>query len=179
MCNRNRVCDIKDYIPCNSPWPILPSRPITTRQGSEVTWTRPTHHSQSFWRPSRRAEPFFLLALLEEAKYSVTQTKIQKSQTRKEHFFKHWPVGHVYVNDWSLQQFSVLVGAAGQQPALVMRQTVGHKEDIVFLSCLAKGLTQLCLLVLHWSQDEWWCVEMHKLCPLDDGKKEYSKLIFT
>lgn len=50
-------------LPFNSPCPILPKRPITTLQGKELICTSPRHHSQSFWRPSLRAEPFFLRAL--------------------------------------------------------------------------------------------------------------------
>lgn len=98
----------------------------------------------------------------------TTEIPIYKQDT----IFKQLPVGHINADNGSLQQLSILVGTAGQQPALVVRQTVGYKEDIVFLRCLTKRLTQLCLLVLNWSQDKWWCVEMNKLCPLQ--KKEYS-----
>lgn len=74
------------HLPRNSPWPILPSRPITMRQGSEVICTRPRHHSQSFWMPCRRAEPFFLRALCENTQTSQSHTglgltKLHQSQT--------------------------------------------------------------------------------------------------
>lgn len=70
------------------------------------------------------------------------------------------PVWYVNADDAGLQQLSILVSAGGQEPPLVMGQAVGHKKHVVFLSSLSKSLTQLCLLVLHWCQHEWWCVEM-------------------
>ncbi len=56
------------------------------RQGSEVICTRPRHHSQSFWRPCRRAEPFFLRALCENTNAPVTNrglglSKLSQSKT--------------------------------------------------------------------------------------------------
>jgi hypothetical protein len=44
------------------------------------------------------------------------------------------------------------VSAGCQEPALVMRQTIAHKEHIVFLARLTKGLSRFCLLVFDWSQ---------------------------
>lgn len=51
------------FVPLSSPWPILPSRPMTTLHGRDVTCTRPRHHSHSFCKPTRLTEPFFLRAL--------------------------------------------------------------------------------------------------------------------
>lgn len=44
------------------------------------------------------------------------------------------------------------VSAGCQEPALVMRQTIAHKEYIVFLGRLTKSLSWLCLLVFDWGQ---------------------------
>lgn len=44
------------------------------------------------------------------------------------------------------------VSAGSQKPALVMRQTVAHKEDVVFLARLPKCLSQLRLLIFDWGQ---------------------------
>lgn len=76
------------------------------------------------------------------------------------------PVGHVDANDAGLQQFSVLVCAGCQQPALVVGQTVANKQDVVFLGRFAKSLTEFRLLVFHRSQDEGRRVETDALGPL-------------
>lgn len=60
---QKKEATLRHGAPLNSPCPILPSRPITTLHGRDVTWTRPTHHSHSFCKPTRLAEPFFLRAL--------------------------------------------------------------------------------------------------------------------
>lgn len=65
-------------LPFNSPCPILPKRPMTTLHGKELICTSPKHHSQSFWRPSLRAEPFFLRALQEERRENKTKTQLQQ-----------------------------------------------------------------------------------------------------
>lgn len=72
VCVRVRICKLPALqtllkcVPLSSPCPILPSRPITTLHGSDVSCTRLRHHSHSFCRPSRRAEPFFLRALQQQ-----------------------------------------------------------------------------------------------------------------
>lgn len=81
----------------------------------------------------------------------------------------HTPVGYVNTDDAGLQQFSVLVGARRQQPALVMRQTVADKQDVVLLRGLAKRLAELRLLVLHRSQNEGRRVQTQTLRTLRDG----------
>lgn len=44
------------------------------------------------------------------------------------------------------------VSAGSQKPALVMRQTVAHKEHVVLLARLPKCLSELRLLVFDWGQ---------------------------
>lgn len=82
---------------------------------------------------------------------------------------RHAPVGYINTDDAGLQQFSVLVGAGCQQPALVVGQTVAHKEDVVLLGGLAERLPELCLLVFHRSQNEWWRVQTQTFRPLHTG----------
>lgn len=43
------------------------------------------------------------------------------------------PVGYIYVYDAGLQEFPIQVSARSQEPALVVRQTVSHKQHVVFL----------------------------------------------
>lgn len=81
------------------------------------------------------------------------------------------PVWYVDANDAGLQQFSVLVGAGGQQVALVVRQAVANKQDVVLLRRLAKRLAEFGLLVFNWSQDEGRRVEPQALRPLQEEKK--------
>lgn len=78
----------------------------------------------------------------------------------------HAPVGYIDTDDAGLQYFSMLVGAGGQQPALVVGQTVANKQDVVLLGCFAKRLPELCLLVFHWSQNEGRRVQTETLRPL-------------
>lgn len=63
----------------------------------------------------------------------------------------HLPVGDINTDDAGLQQFSVLVGAGGQQPALVVGQAVADKQDVVLLRGLAERFPELRLLVFHRS----------------------------
>ncbi len=89
------------------------------------------------------------------------------------HFFcsrVHAPVGYINTNDAGLQQFPVLVGAGGQQPALVMGQTVANKQDVVLLGRLTKRLPELRLLIFHGSQNEGRCIQTQTLGPLHGGK---------
>lgn len=44
------------------------------------------------------------------------------------------------------------VSAGSQKPALVMRQTVAHKEHVVLLARLPKSFSQLRLLIFNWGQ---------------------------
>lgn len=80
------------------------------------------------------------------------------------------PVGHINTNDAGLQQFPVLIGAGGQQPALVVGQAVADKQDIVLLGCLTKRLPELSLFVFHWSQNEGRRIQTQTLWPLHRGK---------
>ena len=57
------------------------------------------------------------------------------------------------VDDAGVQQFTPIVGADSQQIALVVRQAVGHEEDVGLLCGLPTALGQLSLLVLERSQD--------------------------
>ncbi len=82
----------------------------------------------------------------------------------------HVPVGNINTNDAGLQQFSVLVGAGGQQPALVVGQTVAHKQDVVLLGGLPERLPELRLLVFHRSQNEGRRIQTQTLWPLRRGK---------
>lgn len=43
------------------------------------------------------------------------------------------PVGYIYVDDAGLQEFPIQVSARSQDPALVVGQTVSHKQHVVFL----------------------------------------------
>lgn len=78
----------------------------------------------------------------------------------------HTPVGYVNTDDAGLQQLAVLVGAGRQQPALVVRQTVADKQDVVLLGGLAERLAELGLLVFHRSQNEGGRVQTQTLGPL-------------
>lgn len=75
------------------------------------------------------------------------------------------------------------VSAGSQKPALVMRQTVAHKQHIVFLARLTERLSQLCLLVFDWSQYKGRGVNLDWARPLQTKIKfriirEPSNLIF-
>lgn len=63
------------------------------------------------------------------------------------------------------------VSAGSQEPALVMGQTIAHKEDIVFLACLTEGLSQLRLLVFNWGQYEGRGVQLDWTGPLKSKRK--------
>ena len=76
------------------------------------------------------------------------------------------PVGDIDTDDAGLQQLSVLVGAGGQQPALVVGQTVADKQDVVLLGCLAERLPELRLLIFHGSQNEGRRIKTQTLGPL-------------
>lgn len=78
------------------------------------------------------------------------------------------PVWDIDTNDARLQQLSMLVSAGGQQPALVMGQTVANKQDVVLLRRLSKRLPELGLLVFHWSQNEGRRVQTQTLGPLHE-----------
>ena len=95
----------------------------------------------------------------------------------------HTPVGHVDADDARLQQLSVLVGASGQQPALVVGQAIAHEEHVVFLRGLAERLGQVRLLVLHRRQDERRRVQSQALGPLagkgQEGKGQRSSSTAT
>lgn len=84
------------------------------------------------------------------------------------------PVWDIDANDARLQQFSVLVSAGGQQPALVMGQTVANKQDVVLLRRLAKRLPKLGLLVFYRSQNEGRRIQTQTLGPLH---KEQTLLV--
>lgn len=81
------------------------------------------------------------------------------------------PVGYINTNDASLQQFSMLVSAGGQQPALVMGQAVANKQDVVLLGSLAKRLSKLRLLIFYWSQNEGRRIQTQTLRPLHKGQE--------
>lgn len=61
-------------LPLSSPWPILPSRPMTTLHGRDVTCTKPRHQSHSFCKPTRLMLPFFLRAL--QKKNQTTESSL-------------------------------------------------------------------------------------------------------
>lgn len=82
------------------------------------------------------------------------------------------PVGDVDADDAGLQQLSVLVGAGRQQPALVVRQAVAHKQDVVLLRRLAERLAELRLLVLDGRQDERWRVQAEAFRSLRGERRE-------
>lgn len=74
------------------------------------------------------------------------------------------------------------VSAGSQKPALIMRQTIAHKEHIVLLARFTKRLSQLCLLVFDGGQYkrrgvklDWtgplWVLESH----LDAGGRSKSR----
>lgn len=81
----------------------------------------------------------------------------------------HTPVGHIDVYDAGFQEFSVQIGAGSQDPALVMRQTVSNKQNVVFLGRLPKSLPKFSLLVFNRCQNERRCVETQTLRPLQTG----------
>lgn len=80
------------------------------------------------------------------------------------------PVGNIYIDDAGLQEFPIQVGARSKDPALVVGQTVSHKQHVVFLRCLTKCLPKLRLLVLHRCQDERRCIQTQTLWPLQMGR---------
>lgn len=66
------------------------------------------------------------------------------------------------------------VSAGSQKPALVVRQTVAHKEHIVFLARFTKCLSQLCLLVFDWGQYKRRGVKLDWAGPLKSKSKSVS-----
>lgn len=81
----------------------------------------------------------------------------------------HTPVGYVDVYDAGFQEFSVQISAGSQDPALVMRQTVSNKQNVVFLGRLPKSLPKFSLLVFNRCENEWRCVQTQTLRPLQTG----------
>jgi hypothetical protein len=63
------------------------------------------------------------------------------------------------------------VSAGSQEPALVMRQAIAHKEHIVLLARLTKGLSQLGLLVFDWGQNKGRGVKLDWAGPLKSKSK--------
>ena len=66
------------------------------------------------------------------------------------------------------------VSAGSQKPALVMRETIAHKEHIVFLARFAKRLSQLCLLVFDRGQYKRRGVKLDWAGPLKSKSKSVS-----
>lgn len=153
---------------------------MTTLQGSEVTCTRPRHHSHSFCRPTRRTELVFLRALQRKKR----EGELKKNKQKKPHQISNkvsipsgTPVGDVDADDAGLQQLPVLVGAGRQQPALVVRQAVAHEQDVVLLRRLAERLAELRLLVLDGRQDERRRVQAEAFGPLRGRRRERTESV--
>lgn len=67
------------YLPFNSPCPILPRRPMTTLQGSDVICIIPKHQSQSFCKPILLGEPFRLRALSDKTNHYFNRVKTDQN----------------------------------------------------------------------------------------------------
>lgn len=64
----------------------------------------------------------------------------------------------------------MLVSAGSQQPALIVRQTVADKQNVVLLGSFAKGLAELRLLVFHWCQNKWRRIQTQTFWSLHTGE---------
>lgn len=58
------------------------------------------------------------------------------------------------------------VSAGSQKPALVVRQTIAHKEHVVFLACFTECLSRLRLLLFDWGQYKRRGVKLDRAGPL-------------
>lgn len=53
------------------------------------------------------------------------------------------------------------VGAGGQEPALIVRQTIANKQHVVLLTGFSKGLPQLSLFIFNGCQNKWRGVQLN------------------
>lgn len=85
------------------------------------------------------------------------------------------PVGYINVNNASFQELPLLVRAGHEDPALVMREAVSHKEHVVFWRELSPYLALFWLFGAGGAQDEGRTVELQWAGMLEKNNKQKRK----